>query len=83
MRALEDWGRVCGAMDLLGISPQEEDSFWLLLAAITNLGFLATHLGQNINIISAVTGSKFFSLFTYEQRARVNLETINILHTLQ
>ncbi len=49
MRALEDWGRVCGAMDVLGISPQEEDSFWLLLAAITNLGFLATHLGQNIN----------------------------------
>ncbi len=52
MRALEDWGRVCGAMDVLGISPQEEDSFWLLLAAITNLGFLATHLGQNIHDIS-------------------------------
>ncbi len=65
MRALEDWGRVCGAMDVLGISPQEEDSFWLLLAAITNLGFLATHLGQNINIISTFTGSNFFLIVPY------------------
>jgi hypothetical protein len=32
-------------MEVVGLSPEEEDSFWLLLAAITNLGYLATQLG--------------------------------------
>jgi len=49
--ALEDWGRVCSAMEVLDLAPEEEDSFWLLLAAITNLGFLATRLGQKILLI--------------------------------
>ena len=49
MTALEDWGRVCSAMEVLGLSPEEEDSFWLLLAAITNLGYVATQLGRFFN----------------------------------
>jgi hypothetical protein len=48
--ALEDWGRVCSAMEVVGLSPEEEDSFWLLLAAITNLGYLATQLGPMLTV---------------------------------
>jgi hypothetical protein len=78
VRALEDWGRVCGAMDVLGISPQEEDSFWLLLAAITNLGFLATHLGQNINGYRVK-----ILLYLRMSKGKIKPETINILYSLQ
>ena len=45
MTALEDWGRVCVAMEVLGIEQEEEESFWLILAAITNLGVIAKQMG--------------------------------------
>lgn len=45
MTALEDWGRVCGAMELLEFTPEEQDSFWIILAAITNLGYIGYCLG--------------------------------------
>jgi len=44
MTALEDWGRVCVAMEVLGIEQEEEESFWLILAAITNLGVIAKQM---------------------------------------
>merc|ERR1719369_2456928 len=44
MTALEDWGRVCMAMEVLGIEQEEEESFWLILAAITNLGVIAKQM---------------------------------------
>jgi len=44
MTALDDWGRVCVAMEVLGIDQEEEESFWLILAAITNLGVIAKQM---------------------------------------
>ena len=39
--ALQDWTRVCVAMEVLGIDQDEEESFWLIMAAITDLGVIA------------------------------------------
>ena len=47
MTALEDWSRVCVAMEVLGVVEEEEEVFWLVLAAITNLGVLAKQIGKN------------------------------------
>jgi myosin-18 len=44
MTALEDWGRVCMAMEVLGMEQEEEETFWLILAAITNLGVIAKQM---------------------------------------
>jgi len=44
MTALDDWGRVCVAMEVLGIEQEEEESFWLILSAITNLGVIAKQM---------------------------------------
>jgi len=44
MTALDDWGRVCVAMEVLGIDQEEEESFWLILSAITNLGVIAKQM---------------------------------------
>ena len=49
MTALEDWSRVCVAMEVLGVNEGEEEVFWLVLAAITNLGVMAKQIG-GINI---------------------------------
>ena len=46
MTALEDWSRVCVAMEVLGVVEEEEEVFWLVLAAITNLGVLAKQIGK-------------------------------------
>jgi len=46
LTALEDWGRVGEAMDQLKFSSEEQDSFWIILAAITNLGYVAKCLGE-------------------------------------
>ena len=44
--ALEDWGRVGEAMEQLKFTSEEQDSFWIVLAAITNLGYVAKCLGE-------------------------------------
>ena len=46
--ALEDWGRVCGAMELLQFGEEEQDAFWIILAVITNLGFVAQTIGMGL-----------------------------------
>ena len=48
MTAVRDWSRVCAAFDVLGVDQKEEEVFWLVLAAITNLGVLTTKIGINI-----------------------------------
>jgi len=42
--ALEDWSRVCVALEVLGVDQEEEEVFWLILAAITNLGVIARQM---------------------------------------
>ena len=42
--ALEDWTKVCVAMEVLGFHQEEEETFWLSLAAITDLGVIAKQL---------------------------------------
>ncbi|XP_023320885.1 unconventional myosin-XVIIIa [Eurytemora carolleeae] len=51
LTALEDWGRVGEAMDQLKFSSEEQDSFWIILAAITNLGYVAKCLesGESVD----------------------------------
>ena len=44
LTALQDWSRVCVAMEVLGIDQDEEETFWLILAAITDLGVLAQQM---------------------------------------
>jgi hypothetical protein len=44
--ALEDWGRVCSAMELLEFGEEEQDAFWIILAVITNLGYITQCLGR-------------------------------------
>jgi len=44
LTALEDWSRVCVAMEVLGVEQEEEESFWLILAVITNLGVIAKQM---------------------------------------
>ena len=46
MTAVRDWSRVCAAFEVLGVDQEEEEVFWLVLAAITNLGVLATKIGK-------------------------------------
>ena len=46
MTAVRDWSRVCSAFEVLGVDQEEEEVFWLVLAAITNLGVLATKIGK-------------------------------------
>ena len=43
LAALEDWSRVCVAMEVLGVDRQEEEVFWLVIAAITDLGVMARY----------------------------------------
>ena len=50
MTALEDWSRVCVAMEVLGVDEEEEEVFWLVLAAITNLGVMAKQIGSGLVI---------------------------------
>jgi myosin heavy subunit len=52
--ALEDWSRVCVAMEVLGVEQEEEESFWLILAVITNLGVIAKQMGKDINYVIIV-----------------------------
>ena len=47
LAALEDWSRVCVAMEVLGVDQGEEEVFWLVLAAITNLGVLSKQIGNS------------------------------------
>jgi len=47
--ALEDWSRVCVAMEVLGVEQEEEEAFWLILAAITNLGVIAKQMEDSNN----------------------------------
>ena len=49
--ALEDWGRVCGAMELLNFGEEEQDAFWIILAVITNLGYVTHCLGKFIHLV--------------------------------
>ena len=42
--ALEDWTKVCVAMEVLGFQQEEEETFWLTLAAITDLGVISRQL---------------------------------------
>jgi len=42
--ALEDWSRVVVALEVLGVNQEEEEAFWLVLAAISNLGILAQQI---------------------------------------
>ena len=46
MAAVKDWSRVCAAFEVLGVDQREEEVFWLVLAAITNLGVLAAKIGE-------------------------------------
>ena len=46
MAAVKDWSRVCAAFEMLGVDQREEEVFWLVLAAITNLGVLASKIGE-------------------------------------
>ena len=46
MTALEDWSRVCVALEVLGVKQEEEEAFWLILAAITDLGVIAKQMGN-------------------------------------
>lgn len=48
LTALEDWSRVCVAMEVLGIDQDEEEAFWLVVAAITDLGVMAKQMGKSI-----------------------------------
>eukprot|EP00092_Neocalanus_flemingeri_P063998 GFUD01077554.1.p1 GENE.GFUD01077554.1~~GFUD01077554.1.p1 ORF type:complete len:1054 (-),score=370.42 GFUD01077554.1:113-3274(-) len=45
--ALEDWSRVCVALEVLGVEQEEEEAFWLILAAITNLGVIAKQMEES------------------------------------
>lgn len=49
MTAVRDWSRVCTAFEVLGVDQKEEEVFWLVLAAITNLGVLTTKIGKYFN----------------------------------
>ena len=42
--ALDDWTKVCVAMEVLGFHQEEEEAFWLILAAITDLGVVARQM---------------------------------------
>ena len=42
--ALDDWTKVCVAMEVLGFHQEEEEAFWLILAAITNLGVVVRQM---------------------------------------
>jgi len=47
LTALEDWSRVCVAMEVLGIDQDEEEAFWLVVAAITDLGVMAKQMEES------------------------------------
>ena len=51
MAAVKDWSRVCAAFEVLGVDQREEEVFWLVLAAITNLGVLASKIGEYLYLI--------------------------------
>lgn len=70
MTALEDWGRVCSAMDLLQFTQEEQDSFWIILAAITNLGYLARCLesGESVDEESVAKVAKLLGVKGEELR---------------
>ena len=42
--ALDDWTKVCVAMEVLGFHQEEEEAFWLILAAITDLGVVVRQM---------------------------------------
>ena len=54
LAALEDWSRVCVAMEVLGVDRQEEEVFWLVIAAITDLGVMARYRYIYIIYISII-----------------------------
>ena len=55
MTAVRDWSRVCTAFEVLGVDQKEEEVFWLVLAAITNLGVLTTKIGKYFNSLLYLT----------------------------
>ena len=74
--ALQDWSRVCVAMEVLGVDQDEEETFWLILAAITDLGVIGQQMEDTncydcdsavvdkISDILAVTPDTFHKLVT-------------------
>ena len=71
MAAVKDWSRVCAAFEVLGVDQREEEVFWLVLAAITNLGVLATKIGEYLYTL-IVSQTKVMS-FETENHWKTNL----------
>lgn len=66
--ALEDWGRVCGAMELLDFGELEQDAFWIILAVITNLGYVTQSLenGESLDNLSIDKIAKLLGVQTHD-----------------
>ena len=74
MAAVKDWSRVCAAFEVLGVDQREEEVFWLVLAAITNLGVLATKIGKYFILLFP----KLKEVMSFETES--NWKTIFFIH---